>query len=74
MVAVLDNRTNPVLCAKHATKDHRKQISRGQRKYTLDVEYKYGKTAKQVELVYDDRDSHEYKILHHIQSKFSFLR
>ena len=70
MVAVVDNRSNPVMCARHSTKEFRREISRGQRKYTLDVQYRFTNRGRSVELVEDDRDNHEYKVLYRVQSKF----
>ena len=70
MCAIVDNRTNPVLCAKHATREHRKIISRGQCKYTIDVDFKIIK-AKAIVMVENERNNHEYNILFCVQSEFS---
>jgi len=67
MCAIVDNRTNPVLCAKHATREHRKIISRGQCKYTIDVDFKIIK-AKAIVMVENERNNHEYNILFCVQN------
>jgi len=45
-ICVTDNRTNPVFCIKHSTAEFRRELSKGQKKYALNVQWRAVKEGK----------------------------